>query len=534
MDRNKNIEPRQARKAYALKAMTALLLSFMLLLSGCAAIPGAVSAPEISEATAAPEATAPESTLTQTPVPETAKPSAAVAQTPAPAAVPVSYSKYTAEVDADPDNARVEVRVSLDYVNDTPDDLYELTLRLWPNAVYAGCLELTSVTQEDADCYYTLSASGTAGESVLVIPINRDFHPGDKVSIGLQYTIKVPEMDGRFGVNELGMNLGNILPTIAIYENGAWRIDEYVATGDSFFSKAADYKVLIRCPQKYAVAASGTAGDAQYLDDKGLYECVYTAEPARDFAITLVGEAFTEIRSSESGVRVLAYSKQKSRSAFLADTAASALSYYETKLGAYPYGDLCAVGTAITGGMEYPGLILVDYEGLDGSEKPITELFIAHEIAHQWFYNLVGTDQQREPWVDEALVEYLSFDYIRSVYGQDYMKKLWSSRFHDIAGYNITLPLDASLSDYAKAPAGDYVYGVYARGSAFYDELYTKLGEEKFYGALKELISAKRFGTITGTELLAAFSDISGENITALFDAYKASQPSAAESSVTW
>lgn len=530
MDRKNYTVPRHAQKAYTARAAASLLIIFALLLSGCAAPSISAEPAKVNSETAVPQAAQTASPAPQSEAPQISAPVPSQSAEPEPTAAPKERSRFAAEIDADPDKSRVEVRLSLDYVNDTPGDLYELTLRLWPNAVYTGCLELTSVTQEDADSYYTLSMN----DSALTIPISRDLHPGDRVNIGLKYTIKVPKMDGRFGVNELGMNLGNILPTVAPYENGAWRLDEYLSTGDSFYSEASDYTVLISCPQKYSIAASGTAGEAQYVEDKQLYECVYTAKPARDFALCLTANTFIETGSSQGGVRVLAYSKQKSRSAFLADTAASALSYYEERLGAYPYGDLCAVGTSITGGMEYPGLIMVDYEGLDGNEKGITELFIAHEVAHQWFYNVVGTDQYREPWADEALVEYLSFDYIRSLYGQDYMKKLWSSRFHDIAGYSIAQPLDASLSDFSKAAAGDYVYGVYARGSAFYDALYAKMGEKKFYGALKKLIEDNRFDTISGKELLTTLSDASGENVSAMFETYKTSQPGAAESTVTW
>ncbi len=503
------------------------------------AVKSAVPLKNEAEAAKAPASTAanpPIKTPAKTPPAKTpgATDAAVVEITPTP--TPLPLSRYTAIVEAHPD-AKVpyaDVALKLDYVNDTGDTLYALMLRLWPNAMQNSCLRIQTVTQDGVESQYSTTTGASGDGSALTIPLSRDLKSGESITIGMDYTIDVPEGEGRFGVNELGMNLGNAFPAIAPYEDGAWREDIYETIGDSFFGKAAEYSVVIRCPQTYSVAASGEAGTGRFVEEEGRYEGIYTAAPARDFAIALVKNAFVETASSKGGVRVLAYSKQKQRSRTLADNAASALSYFESKLGAYPYKDLCAVATDITGGMEYPGLILVDYEDLDGSRMPMGELYTAHEIAHQWFYNLVGSDQSRAPWVDEALVEFLSFDYIRSVYGQAYMEQLWSSRFHDINGCKIEPRMDASLSDYAKAEKNDYVYGVYARGSAMYEEIYQKLGANAFYRVLSSLVKDCRFGVTDGAMLIERFSKAAGEDLAPLFEKYMTLQPADAQSEETW
>ena len=49
----------------------------------------------------------------------------------------------------------------------------------------------------------------------------------------------------------------------------------------------------------------------------------------------------------------------------------------------------------------------------------ILESTAAHEVNHQWFYNLVGNDQLDEPWLDESLTSYSTYRYYADRYGQD-------------------------------------------------------------------------------------------------------------------
>ena len=48
----------------------------------------------------------------------------------------------------------------------------------------------------------------------------------------------------------------------------------------------------------------------------------------------------------------------------------------------------------------------------------ILESTTAHEVVHQWFYNLVGNDQLDEPWLDESMTGYQTYRYYVDRYGQ--------------------------------------------------------------------------------------------------------------------
>ena len=66
------------------------------------------------------------------------------------------------------------------------------------------------------------------------------------------------------------------------------------------------------------------------------------------------------------------------------------------RYGPYPWPSYAvSVTPALKGGIEYPGHALQG-PGTGGRHTP-------HELAHQWFYGLVGDDQARDPWLDEGL-----------------------------------------------------------------------------------------------------------------------------------
>ena len=101
------------------------------------------------------------------------------------------------------------------------------------------------------------------------------------------------------------------------------------------------------------------------------------------------------------------------------DWAAQALTIYQKEFGAYPYRELDIVETATTaGGIEYPGLVAVASRLYsDPNRQAFFESATAHEVAHQWWYNVVGNDQVNHPWLDEALTQYATYRYFQGAYG---------------------------------------------------------------------------------------------------------------------
>ena len=162
--------------------------------------------------------------------------------------------------------------------------------------------------------------------------------------------------------------------------------------------------------------------------------------------------------------------------------AKQALSFFNEKFGLYPYEDLTIVqANLLNGGMEYPQLVML---GKNLYTKPyydakVFEFVLVHEIAHQWWYGLVGSDGLREPWLDEGLTNYSTLLYFESIYGKQERERL-KKQFIDLPrGEKNPLKLDQPLTAYQNGE--DYYTNVYGWGALAFEELHNILGDRKFY-----------------------------------------------------
>ena len=419
-------------------------------------------------------------------------------------------SLYEAAVSIDPRAAKVYGKLRLQYVNTSPDVLYAITLRLHANDVSPGCFVPGTVAVNGERAYYTLS--GENG-SILTVPLPLEIAPGESAELYLGFTIAVPQTGSRFGVNEAGLMLGNFLPVAAVYENGAWRTDPYTAEGDAFYSETADYRVAVTFPKTHTLAYTGSLME----QTENYYENTYyiAAPRVRDFALALIPEGETAtVQSKEGRTAVHGVAATKSAAQFSAETAAYALDFFSRKIGLYPYTELFVAPFDQTGGMEYPGLVMISSRYLRSSYREMGELVTMHEVAHQWFYAVVGSDQINAPWLDESLVEFLGFRCYAERNGEEAAERLWNERFAEYGTTERTARLDASLYEFAD---GGYFMTVYAHGAALYRALWEELGDEAFFGALRIYFDANSFKNATAAELIAAFEEATGRDISAWF-----------------
>ena len=84
----------------------------------------------------------------------------------------------------------------------------------------------------------------------------------------------------------------------------------------------------------------------------------------------------------------------------VAGVIAAAVRDHVQRFGPFPYPQLnVPVVPDVHGGIEYPGEIFLGLNQLDATPS--------HEVGHEWFYGLVGDDQARDPWLDEAFATYV-------------------------------------------------------------------------------------------------------------------------------
>ncbi len=174
-------------------------------------------------------------------------------------------------------------------------------------------------------------------------------------------------------------------------------------------------------------------------------------------------------------------------------------------------------------GIEYPGIValLVDLYDVDGSlggtpNTILLESVVAHEVAHQWFYNMVGNDQVDDPWLDEALAQFLTVIYYSDVYGptgsqgfRNSLQRRWSRI--DSA----QIPIGRPVRDYSPEAYSAIIYG---RGPLFIEALSQEMGAENFAAFLRRYYQTYQWQIATGEDFKALAEAECGCDLTPLFE----------------
>jgi aminopeptidase N len=164
--------------------------------------------------------------------------------------------------------------------------------------------------------------------------------------------------------------------------------------------------------------------------------------------------------------------------------------------------------------MEFPCLIMIGKDCYTGTGRDFGETCIAHEIAHQWWYSAVGSDQINTPWVDESLAEYLGFLYWRERYGTGAFEAAWNAGI-GASENDLVQPVGASIYEFDNWR--DYADVVYYQGARMFKALHEKLGDDVFFGALRQYYEDHCNLNVSEDDLIRAFSDAAGEDLEPFF-----------------
>ncbi len=435
------------------------------------------------------------------------------------------HTRYELAAELRPSHDRLYAKLRVEYQNVTPDTLYELMFHLYPNAFAdangpgakergyhggfdAGRMIVSAVSLDGELAYFTVSDDGM----LLHVPFVKELAPGESTQVFIEFVVDVPTRDARFGRTELGFQLGNFLPMLAVYQDGAWVMDGYQTIGDPYYSEAADYAVALSYPSNLTLGCTGSVVSSETRD--GVTTSYIAAGSVRDFACVL-GSGMRRAEETYEGVRIYSYALSDASAERGAKLAKKALEVMTPLIGGYPYETLTVAQVNMYyAGMEYPNLLMVQRElYLPGREVEL-ELTVAHELIHQWFYGVVGSDQVNAPWIDEAVTSYLSLVYFENAGSQSAYDALFTRYIVERAALGGRV--DGALSDYATEEA--YVNSVYWRGAALYHALRQKLGDEDFFEGLRVYLRDNAYKVAIKEDIVAAFEAASGEELAAWFD----------------
>ncbi len=353
-----------------------------------------------------------------------------------------------------------------------------LVFRLWPNGPKLAA-EGTELTIQEASVRDRDATIEQPDPTTLVFDLARRLPPGEAAVAELRWRLDLPgAILDRISQNGDAIRLGSFFPILSWEGDRGWATDPPTTTlAEASTSPTADFDVSIDVPAGLDVIATGqeSAGGQ------------WAAQDVRDFAVAVgrfdmtrtTVDAPDPVEVTVGVAEGLDSSKQE-----FADAIERALEDLSKRYGRYPWPSLSMAIMPDLGrsGIEYPAMI---FQGDDSLEWATT-----HEVAHSWFYGLVGNNQARDPWLDEGITSWAQ------------------ARGDDILGYF----RDYELSETARGRMGksmrfwdrhegDYYDGVYAQGVKALDAL----GKNRRVDcALRRYVARNAYGVATTEDLVSA------------------------------
>lgn len=407
-------------------------------------------------------------------------------------------SVYQIDVQVSDDLLLLQGHERVHYTNQESEPLDGVYFWLYPNRS-GGETTVSGIRVDERE----VEAVYEYEDSMLRVPLPAALRPGEQVDIQMDFDVVVAqEMAGNyglFGYFDGVLVLDEFYPVVAVYDEEGWSARELPPNGDVTYLDTSFYLVRITAPSQLVVVTSGIEVDREELDDRVVLTAA--AGPARDFYIA-ASEHFRRKSTTvgETTVNSYAFGDRREGAELALRFAVDALESYGGRLGSYPYTEFDVVSTPMQAlGMEYPGIVAIGL-GLYDPEAVVSglpsqvlmESVVAHETAHQWFYNVVGNDQVEEPWLDEALVQYATGLYYVDVYGEaaavEY-RQSWVDRWDRVE--QAELPIGLASGDYAQNEYSPIVYG---RGPIFVTVLAEEMGQEVFAGFLRDYYETHQWG----------------------------------------
>ncbi|MFF3552447.1 M1 family metallopeptidase [Streptomyces tsukubensis] len=409
---------------------------------------------------------------------------------------------YTVELAGDSSGGQWSGRQRVSFTHVSADPLREVYLRLWGNAPGGCSAPAVTVTH-----LVGATADGLRdGCTTLRIALPEPLGPGERHTIGFDLTVRAPELadaSGRFGRYGAYSHFGNALPVLAVRDGAGWHLDPFTDTGESFYTLAADFTVVLDHPAELKVPATGTATGTP--GTTGRTVTTVTARKVRDFAWS-AGPFDTVSHLSADGVAINVHSgagiAAADARAMLA-TAVSGLDTHAHAFGAYPYAELDVVvdNDLWFSGMEYPGFVL----------NRVKTSALLHEIAHQWWYGIVGDDQYQQPWLDESFAEYAT----ELALGRD-GSDCWTSVEWSAPQESITNGMA-----YWDGHPDRYEDVVYGYGACALHDLRRTIGADAMTRLLRDYVRTHRYGVSTTSAFKAAAQAVTAEDLTPFWAAHR-------------
>lgn len=354
------------------------------------------------------------------------------------------YVNYKIDAHLNDIENQVEANEYLIYVNHSPDTLNKVYFHLYFNAYQEGAYTSSGSLRKQSLAYIQLDTVKVNGNDItnydihktlMQIDLPEKLIPGDSVRFYFKFISKLPFASTRYGYMGSHYDVGNWFPTPVVYDKEGWHLHQHI--DNEFYQEWGDFRVNITVPKGFIVGATGNLINSEIAMQDTTKEVrdwylhnvedltttttwEYEAKNVHDFAWTTDPE-YKYITGHWNGIDihylVMRYNYEYWKKELPAGV--ESVQFFSETIGKYPYDQITIADTYIkTGGMEYPNIVFINTYIDPVYRLTFLRAVIIHEIAHNWFYGLLGSNQTEYEWQDEGFTQFAEILAMEHIYGR--------------------------------------------------------------------------------------------------------------------
>jgi aminopeptidase N len=427
------------------------------------------------------------------------------------------------------------------YNPDRPGQVNHISLDLnldIPNQSFTGTCTITLTPVRKDIEQFTLDAVDLNIESVLIAGVSQPFdYDGERLQINLLQPTTEAKIDVAiaYSVNHPQRGIYFIQPNTD-YPNKPTQVWTQGEDEDSrFWFPCFDYpgqlatsEIKVRVPSKYIAVSNGELVNTETVGEDKIYHW-HQKQVHPTYLMTLAVGDFAELTDTWNGIPVTYY-VEKGREADGQRSMGKTprmMEYLSAKYGyKYPYpkyAQVC-VDDFIFGGMENTSTTLLTDRCLLDERASIdnrnTESLVLHELAHQWFGDLVVIKHWSHAWIKEGMASYAEVLWTEAEYGKDdaayyLLNEARSYLTEDSSRYRRPI-----VTNIYREAIELYDRHLYEKGACVYHMIRGILGDELFDKTIHTFVNDNAHKTVETIDLLRAIDKATGYNLAGLFDLY--------------
>ncbi|SFB12053.1 MULTISPECIES: M1 family aminopeptidase [unclassified Bacillus (in: firmicutes)] len=290
--------------------------------------------------------------------------------------------------------------------SDSANGCYNAHLKMYyticPEEVQKGKFEIQEVKMGDEAVKYILE------KDILKLELKDVFRNEATTTVEVSYTFSLPDKGLQYSKEGDDFYLAQWYPMLPTFNENGWNIQPPLSGHITHFTTHSNFEVNYDIPPEYVLLSSADSDPIE-----GSTNGKITMTNVKEMYVALMKKPFLkEKQINDTTIRVFADETSQALMDLTMETASDAFSFFEEKIGDYPYKQLDIV---IDGGvsMENPGVITVSRHEINHIrfKKEYFKHTIVNEIAHQWFYGVVNNEPYSENWLDEGIAEFSTYLY---------------------------------------------------------------------------------------------------------------------------